>query len=1317
MAVTHPQNNQIVNEAALSKLGLPARTSDDVIMAAIDTNFDAPLRMAASFPTATAVLNFSAQEVTRANGTGISVAPLSSTIPTVIASSVNFQTGATTGTTFSFTLPTGTLGFFRRCGFSLASDGTITALFGAEAATLAATPNPGALFVPGSQALGWVDLECTNATGLYKTAGSATDIIENSVSGTAVIHGFGSGSGSGGSGTGSGVGDDLNSLRFRASFTDVFSESSTTATSAVASSLTTGVYDTSKQLYRMSYDASKTVTGTGTSMTISGTPSFTVAVGDILVVGTEARRITAIPTQTTPTIEAAFTVDPSAAACTLSQVVHTNDVRAHTENSTGLSIASQITDSVSTYMLSYKDSSTSGDTIPDVPGAALIAFSATADSSSWSAVGSRVTGITVDEPVRTLPTSGSQFKARFFAAATSGTGAVNLLDYKVYLHEDTGVASGNTYDMAYCLTSGAGTEVNCSVASDSGKTRVTTTWNFALGVNAGSPTGQIEVFVDGKKLPRYIDAVLTPDGSYLELSSNTIELDSDYSSFGLSVEIRKPVPVIDVTNQNSSAITGIQGAFQKGFQGFVDESATVAAPNTLVVGRKTVPDFSKDMMPRIGIDRIMTMFPVELQDEFGPNGEKVYAVLGDDKNLIRFVGTWASLTNNTGNSIYTPANWTDPNDFVEITFYGTGLNVLITVRSGTVNSTKFIDGVSSGTVAFGGYSVVQDSRNWAENVIVPVTSGLTQGLHTVRLQGLAGNGSIGVIHGFEILNETSTIGITAGSSYADGKKLLLTSPQALSYNTTFDSITRDGATVGSLSTRGSRVLVYHKADGTIGKSAIEANSAAAYITSANHTNEEVSRVHLAREFGAGRADDFSFYSGGSTALAFVLDDDTTGLIGVASGSSIYQGFTLGVASSSFLTLTFVGTGLDVSIFGAGGNTGLSPTFNILVDGVTVNGGGAQYSLLAIPTNFKVVSGLPYGTHTVMFAKTTANGAFDLSLNKFTVYQPKTPALPSGAAELGSYNLLADYAQLSSLTGVTDKEKVSSGVLRKHASREVAYTGTWSVPGLDPTNLIQGFNWGTTTNGSFYEYTFFGTGIELRTYINAAVQNWTVAVDGSSALSGFSTNLVQGSTGVTWTASTGALAGTSAAAAHISLKINGLTYGKHTIKVTRNGNDQLYGDALDIITPVHAPKFNAVGGVQNTLPVGSCAISDSRKLSPVKSESPKKAWAQADGALGNLSSTVSDYVPIPDLSVVIKTSGNPIQISWALTCSGTPRVRAAVNGVMVGAPGGNGSDLSAGTCIVPVPAGIHHVGIYWKATGTSTSYDDGNTGRIMNVREI
>jgi hypothetical protein len=144
------------------------------------------------------------------------------------------------------------------------------------------------------------------------------------------------------------------------------------------------------------------------------------------------------------------------------------------------------------------------------------------------------------------------------------------------------------------------------------------------------------------------------------------------------------------------------------------------------------------------------------------------------------------------------------------------------------------------------------------------------------------------------------------------------------------------------------------------------------------------------------------------------------------------------------------------------------------------------------------------------------------------------------------------------------------VIRHANAREILYSNTWNALVIDANVSNSGFTLGTPTAAAYYEFTFFGTGVEIQSQANTgAIQNMTVAIDGSSNFSSYTSSLIASGTGMTWTASTGAIAGTTSAVTAYNLRIYGLPLAKHTLRVTRNGNDIMYVNAIDVITPVHA----------------------------------------------------------------------------------------------------------------------------------------------------
>jgi len=105
---------------------------------------------------------------------------------------------------------------------------------------------------------------------------------------------------------------------------------------------------------------------------------------------------------------------------------------------------------------------------------------------------------------------------------------------------------------------------------------------------------------------------------------------------------------------------------------FVDPPL-IDAPFTEIVtldeADRQLLDPSKTLKPAIGIERIPVLQVSKLISEKGPVGESVFELKNKDTR-VRFVGDWI----NVGNSVGTRVNSSNINDFIEISFEGTGLN-------------------------------------------------------------------------------------------------------------------------------------------------------------------------------------------------------------------------------------------------------------------------------------------------------------------------------------------------------------------------------------------------------------------------------------------------------------------------------------------------------------------------------------------------------------------------------------------------------------------------------------------------------------------
>lgn len=374
----------------------------------------------------------------------------------------------------------------------------------------------------------------------------------------------------GASGTGSGgEGGDfgLDSLSYNASFVDSFDTLPTLNSTAVDMSAghTNAAYSIIGQFFTISYDATKTLTGTGTSMAFSAAPSYTVKTGDVVLFGGRARRITALGTinsdggSGTPfTIEAAFATNPTAAASTVSQAVYTVDINNYTNNSTEESLATALPSALTDMLLDYDDAASGNQ--PDLTVTPNVSFTAssTGTASDYTPIVTRAL-LTSIESITSFPSSGSELLIRFFAnPALSGSGTVNLLNYEAFIHNDTSLSgTGYALDQAYCFTDSSETPINCNQPTVvGGKTRIGGLPLYAKDVNLGKTNGQLYVSVGGQKIPRFVaGSTNVAEGYYREIDSNTIELDSDYSGYGYDVEVIRWTGVIDSNVQNSSRIS------------------------------------------------------------------------------------------------------------------------------------------------------------------------------------------------------------------------------------------------------------------------------------------------------------------------------------------------------------------------------------------------------------------------------------------------------------------------------------------------------------------------------------------------------------------------------------------------------------------------------------------------------------------------------------------------------------------------------------------------------------------------------------------
>ncbi len=670
---------------------------------------------------------------------------------------------------------------------------------------------------------------------------------------------------------------------------------------------------------------------------------------------------------------------------------------------------------------------------------------------------------------------------------------------------------------------------------------------------------------------------------------------------GTNVTVTQNTSDIEIASTNADE--WIQSGFKPVVKKATDLTAIDGAPSagqfrSEIIDRADIPDDANNLKGIAGVERITITTLSFLPKEFGPNGEPVNGINSKDKR-IRFVGEWSQLSSSDGSAVQLDgADTPDPDNFLEVVFYGTGLNVLVRERSGTSVLDVEVDGAASGTFDYSG-STILNSRKYNPNQRINVKKGLSLGFHTIKIKGKVGTAESFFLYGLEILNERTDLRILPGSMFAGADKKTLA---ALS-----DKAFKPAALTG---TKGGRVVAYLDNAGAVQQAAQVTDVAQADLTSADHSNEEIIRRINFREFGADRSDDFSTLTSTSDR-SFTLDDGTHSLggdnVGVAGGDRLVPN-----SDPSFFIITFVGTGLDVVRQDDGsGATEAAGVYTASINGGTAldlegSGTGVSSTLERVE---KIVSGLPYGTHNVKINRTTA-AAFTPGFKDFIIYGPKKPSIPVDATELVDYNVMADFA---ANTGTTEDD-ISTGTLRKVVQREIAATGTWSINVISPDT--PGFTFiNSSTSGDSLEFTFWGTGIIATSPMDSGRDaTVNVKIDGldltAANFPGSSVTSYgpagSGFSEPTWDQDTsvGGVGG---------IIIEGLSEDLHTIKLTHGANaNSMRVSTFDVITPIH---INGPGSK-----TGSLSLEDSRNFEPVaKSElagvdlNKAKAWIIFDGS--------------------------------------------------------------------------------------------------------
>lgn len=164
-------------------------------------------------------------------------------------------------------------------------------------------------------------------------------------------------------------------------------------------------------------------------VTLDLAPSFTVAVGDVIIQGSVYAYITDVNTQTEVVVDDASVL--SLAPCTVSQVAETINLRAVEDGGGSIEqIQSYLTSPVTKMLVRYDDN-----IIQATGNNPRVAYSITANGGvDWTDVNVRAESLADTAQEVTPVTAGSDVRIRFFSAVTSGDGTSVLESFRSFFH-------------------------------------------------------------------------------------------------------------------------------------------------------------------------------------------------------------------------------------------------------------------------------------------------------------------------------------------------------------------------------------------------------------------------------------------------------------------------------------------------------------------------------------------------------------------------------------------------------------------------------------------------------------------------------------------------------------------------------------------------------------------------------------------------------------------------------------------------------------------------------------------------------------------
>lgn len=268
--------------------------------------------------------------------------------------------------------------------------------------------------------------------------------------------------------------------------------------------------------------------GAGAGIACSPSPNLYPAVNTLVQIETSAgagqwRRISTVGSQTSFTLDSAFTGGDASTGdrVMISQALWTKDLVNLGSSTERTRARDFFSGNILTAFIDYQDSLTASDDVSDrtLLNRMVVAASNTGLATDTSNPTSNTFGSIFARPIRantvsdyTLFTNSTQERLFlvFFADPYNPdvTSTANILDYEASFYGDNSTVNSGVLEDAICFSDNSTTPHNCTVATASGITSVTLDWSFVPNVKTGE--SQVEVYVDGKRINKFISIQKTP---------------------------------------------------------------------------------------------------------------------------------------------------------------------------------------------------------------------------------------------------------------------------------------------------------------------------------------------------------------------------------------------------------------------------------------------------------------------------------------------------------------------------------------------------------------------------------------------------------------------------------------------------------------------------------------------------------------------------------------------------------------------------------------------------------------------------------------